>query len=95
MGHGILNKRDPIRPEDQFICPVSPLETTHHGIIHKNYVTIEQKAIGITIRRGSVVALREGRRRLYEEQIIEKSEGSDRVVLVANDYRFAGQFPEG
>lgn len=92
MGHGILNQKDPILPEDQFVCPAPPLEETHHGITHKNYVTVEQKAIGMSIRRGSVVALKDKRRRLYEEQIVEKSEGPERVVLVVNDYRYPAQF---
>ena len=92
MAHGILNTSIPILVEDQFVCPVRPLEVDHHIKTHKNYVQVSQNLKGINIRKGSVVALKANRRRLFQGKFVNKPEGKLRRVLKVRDYRFAGQF---
>ena len=92
MAHGLLNTSTPVLVEDQFVCPVRPLEEVHHTKTHKNYVRVEQKILGINIRKGSKVALKANRRRLFEGKFVNKPEGKPRVVLKVRDYRYAGRF---
>ena len=87
-----LNTSTPILVEDKFICPTRALVEERFGKTYKNYITLELKAKGITIRKGSRVKLRDKRRRLYNEKFINKDQGPSRVILNLRDYRYAGQF---
>ena len=94
MTHGLLNTSVMISPEDQFVCPRRILYVTHHGIRHKQWITTERQAKGAVIRPGSLVAFKTDRRRLVDEQIIQKKQGPSRVVLSVKEYRYTDQFDE-
>ena len=90
----IQNTSVPILVEDNFVCPRRSLVVGLPGGSRPAYVRIEDNAIGVTIRNGSIVALKDNRRRLYRGEIISKPKGSKRVVISINEYRFVNQFDE-
>lgn len=89
-----MNTSIPILPEDKFVCPKRPLTVAHHNRVHTRYIPHERKVLGISVRKGSRVALRAGRRRLFERKIVVKPEGEERSVISLNEYRYVDQFDE-
>ena len=87
-----MNTSTPVSVEDKFICPVRPLISERFGKTYKNYVDVSSGIKGIVIRKYSRVKLKDKRRRLYKEKIVEKSRGPSRVVLKVRDYRYGGNF---
>jgi len=85
-----MNK--PIQPEDLYFCPSIPIFTTRFGKSKPNFIPPEYKIRAQTIRKGSMVKLEEGRRRIVEGKIYSMPEGPLRAVLVIDDYRYPGQF---
>lgn len=78
--------------QEHFVCPNRPIFTQHHDIVHKNFISPSEGVLGLTIRRGSVMKLRAGRKRLVGDQIVTKPSGEPRTVIKINDYRYNGQF---
>jgi hypothetical protein len=92
MAHGMINESVPILPEDQYVCPARDLEVGLPGGTRPAYVRVEDKALGLNIKKGSKVALKEGRRRLFKGKLINKSKGKVRNVIDVAEYRFVDQF---
>jgi hypothetical protein len=87
-----LNSRPVITPEAQFVCPRRETTTNVFGKIKANYVKAEYQKKGANIQKSDRVALKEGRRRLVGDKIIEKSEGKTRYVLLVRDYNIGDPF---
>ena len=87
-----LNTSIPVLVEDKFVCPTRALVEERFGKTYKNYVTLELKTKGVTVRKGSRVRLKDKRRRLYNGKFVNKGEGPSRVILGLRDYRYAGSF---
>lgn len=88
------NTNVPILVEDNFICPRRSMIIGLPGRNRPAYIRIEDKALGISIRNGSIVALKNNRRRIYNNEIIEKPQGPKRIIISVNEYRFVNQFDE-
>lgn len=88
----LQNASIPILPDEQFVCPPRNLEVGLPGGTRPAYVQVSDKALGISVRPGSKVALKANRRRLYNGKIVKKPEGKTRVVISVSEYRFVDQF---
>ena len=74
---------------EHFSCPNIPIYDERG---RTNFITPAMKQEGFTIRPGSLVALKDGRKRLVNGKTISKKHGDDRFVLSIKDYRYHSQF---
>jgi hypothetical protein len=85
--------KQPILPEDNYVCPAIPSESLRFGRLRKNYISASLKVKAITICRFKRARL-ERRVKKVGNNIVTKPPSRVRSVLIVQDYRHPAQFDD-